>query len=120
MKNTSFFRANDSGVAMTVVLIILVLLVTLSGAVMTLSYNQKKVVSSAGGKRAVGYYRAKAGVVDAFWRIRTNTGTDFTVGANTANYSLDVDGDGTNDTTITIGARSGVTGLRAISSVGNY
>ena len=99
---------------MAVVTVIIVMLGILTGFITQLSYNQKKISDAASGRRAKLYYLAQAGAVEASWRIRVNrttaltnngTGTSFTDdGYNPAPYSIDVDGDGTMDTTIDIDA----------------
>ena len=62
----------ERGVALTVVMVFTVILALLAATLLNLSYNKTKLVDSVGVKRAQTYYRAQAGVVDAFWRIRVN------------------------------------------------
>ena len=113
-------KPNSKGEALTVVLIVVILLAIISATLMTLGYNQRKLQKSAGSGQAAAYYRTRGGVVEAFWRIRSNYQDNYTVAGTTKNYSLDVDGDGTNDTTINIGARDAIqAGLRQITASSN-
>ena len=96
--------------AMPIAIIMIVLLTLLSGYLLQLGYNQKKLMVVASGKRAKTYYRATAGAVEAEWRIRVNRTTGlapagtFTNDAYDPNpYNIDVDADGTDDCTINIG-----------------
>ena len=116
-------RPSDKGVVLTVVIVIIIVLASLTLYVTTLTYNQKKLADSAGGRRSKVYYRAQAGVIDANWRIRTNYTAGIPVGNFRTNpnysptYSIDVDGDGTNDCQVTIGAVD-ASGKRPITSQG--
>lgn len=119
------FKKSESGAALTIAIITLVALTGVAGYAMTQAYHQKKLVDTTSGKRIIAYYRAQAGVVHACWRIRTNYTTglspagSFLTDAYDPNpYSIDVDGDSVNDTTIDIGPVNGATGLRTISSRG--
>jgi len=110
---------NDKGIAMTFVIIIIIILAFLATLVTVLGYNQRKLSDSAGGRRAAIYYRAQAGVIEASWRIRENIGGSFTTDTyDPAPYSIDVDGDGTDDCDINIGPANAVTKQRSIVSTG--
>ncbi len=127
---------SKSGIALTVVIIILAILAMMAGYILSLGYNRRRVVDAASGTRAKIYYRAQAGVHDATVRIRKNyaftapgnvgpmltdigsVGADFSnPGYNPAAYTIDVDGDGTQDTRIDIGVVNG-SGQRPIVSTG--
>jgi hypothetical protein len=91
--------------ALTVVIIVLMMLVLLGGYILTLAYNHYRLQQSVGGQRMAAYYRARAGVVDAQWRIRRDPGGLFAAGGpayNPSAYSLDIDDDGVNDVTVDI------------------
>ena len=114
------FLPNDSkGVALTVAIMVIIMLALLAGFVANFSYNQRKLLDSASGKRIKIYYLAQAGVVDAVWRIRSNYTTGIPgapAGGFVSNpawdpavYSIDANGDGTNDTNIDIGPVTSVT-----------
>ena len=104
---------------MTIVIIVIVIMAFLATLITTLGYNQRKLSDSAGGRRAKIYYQAQAGVIEARWRIRENIGGNFTTDAyDPAPYSIDVDGDGTNDCDIDIGPANPVTKQRAIVATG--
>lgn len=117
---------NPKGVALTLVIVIMIMLGLIAGVVTSLGISQKKLMDAASGRRAKIYYRAQGGVINADWRIRT----DYTTGLSPAGtftndaydpgpYSLDVDGDGTNDTTVDIGAVTNVaTKARPVYSCG--
>ncbi len=127
---------NKKGIALTVVMIVLGILVMMAGYIFSLGYNRKKITDAASGTRAKISYRAQAGVYDATTRIRKNypflspgsvnpMGTDpGSVGADFSNpgfdpaaYTIDVDGNGTMDARINIGAVNG-SGQRPIDSIG--
>lgn len=109
------------------VVIVLIMLALLTGYIASLGYNQRRVTDAASGRRAKILYRAKAGAVDAAWRIRANwfggalnPPNDFTTDAwDPPVYLLDVDGDGTNDTSVDIGpVTNALTKQRSIASTG--
>ena len=111
------------GVALTVVLVVAVLLTLISGFVLMLGYNKRRLTLT-GGRKAQIYFHAKAGMVDAMWRIRTNytnglapAGSFTTPAYNPNAYSLDTDGNGTMDVTVDIGS-VGANGVRTIQSNG--
>jgi len=112
--------------ALTVVIIIIIMLGLLATYVTQLGYNQRRLSDTAGGRRAKIYYRAQAGLVDANWRIRTNytaslspVGSFLVDGYDPGAYQLDVDGDGTNDTSVDIGpVTNAATRQRSILSTG--
>ncbi len=115
---------DNKGVAMTIVMIILMVLAIMAGYILNFGYNRKRIVDAASGTRAKVYYRAQAGVHDAAVRIRKN----YTVGLLPAGsflnpaydpnaYNIDVDGNGSMDTTINIGAVN-AQGQRTIDSTG--
>ena len=56
----------------------------------TMAYQQTKLVDDVGVKHTQNYYRAQAGLVDAFWRIRTNRTLDgWTGNFNDPNFSVE-------------------------------
>jgi Tfp pilus assembly protein PilX len=120
-------RQNLKGFALTMVIIILVLLALLATYITSISYNQRRFLDRNSSKRMKIFYCAKAGVVDANWRIRTNYTAGLLPAAGSfandvydpAPYNLDVDGDGTVDTTVDIGpVTNAATKERAINSTG--
>ena len=113
------FIKNSKGVALTIVLIVATLLALISGFITMLGYNQRRLAISSGGQQVRVYYHAKAGMVDAFWRIRSNfpAGKNYANAAETDDYWLDTNADAANDVHVTIGARAG-NGLRLITSIG--
>ena len=117
---------NSKGVALTVVVIVLIMVALLTGYVASLGYNQRRVTDAASGRRAKIFYRAKAGAVDAAWRIRVNyfptqipPNSFLTDAWDPPAYTLDVDGDGTADTSVDIGpVTNPATRQRAVLSTG--
>ena len=65
---------NFKGEALTVVMMVLVMLAVVSATVMSLGYNQRRLQQTAGGGKIIAYYNARAGVVDAFWRLQHKKG----------------------------------------------
>ncbi len=111
------------GFALTAVMIVIVMLTLLSGFVTILSYNQRKLVDATGGHRMKLFYMAKAGVADATMRIHTNyragltpPGSFMTDAYNPSAYKLDVDLNGTNETSVDIGPANPATKRRTIIS----
>ncbi len=117
----------QSGLALTLVMVILMLLAATGGYVINLSYNQKRFLDSTSGNRIKAYYWAQAGIVNANTRIGENYtggllgggGTNFNEPSyDPAPYALDMDGDGVNDVTVDIGTKDASTGLRPIVATG--
>ena len=131
-------RGQESGVALTIVIIILIMLALLGVFVTNLGYNQKRLTDVSSGQRIRLYYNAQAGIINANWRIRTDqtTATATMTAMNpavpnfsgnpayTGNYTLN---DGTIHALVTIGAvgaagPGGVPaarpGVRPVTSVG--
>ena len=114
----------SKGMALTVAVVTLIILALVAAFAANFGYNQKKMVDTSSRVRDTRLYRAQGGVVHANWRIRVNN----TAGLNPAGsflndaydpdaYLLDVDGDGTSDTKINIGAVTNAgTKQRAIDS----
>lgn len=100
-------RGRQEGMILTVVVIVLTMITLLGGFVLNLAYNQYRLSGELGIKRAVAQARARAGIVDAQWRIRTDPDGLFTANGPTydpAAYTLDTDADGTDDVTVDITA----------------
>ena len=82
------------------VMMVLVMLAAVSSTLMSLGYNQRKLAAKGGSAGIVAYYQARAGIVDAFWRLQTNVGPNgeanyFTTGAGSTavtNYSKTISG----------------------------
>lgn len=64
---------NEKGVALLVVITFATVISLIAAYVLRLSYNQARQVDAVSIRRTMNNYRAQAGVVDAMWRIRTNT-----------------------------------------------
>jgi Tfp pilus assembly protein PilX len=110
---------------MTIVIIVIIVLGLLAAYVTQLGYNQSRLSSTSGARRAKMLYLAKAGVVEASWRIRENYTVGLTPGSflvdgyDPAAYSIDVNGDGTNDCSINIGpVTNAATKQRQIQATG--
>ena len=104
-------KLNSTGIALTLVIMIVIMVSVLAAAAMTLGYNQKRLSDATVSNRTQGFYYAQAGIVDAQWRIRNNalknkagvdvitgdvgsTGSDFTTASfNPKAYCLDLDSD---------------------------
>ena len=109
---------DSKGVALVVVIIIFTMLALMASFAMNLGYNQRRLSHVGTGTKVVNYYRAQAGVVDAYWRIRTNQGGIYTPPAfDPPAYFLDVDNNAVNDTTVDIGPVN-AQGRRPILSTG--
>ena len=110
----------SKGFVITIVVIMVFAILAAGIAVLALGYNQKRLVDQVGAGQIRGYYRARAGIVNARWRIRTNNngagGYEYNV--NPPAYSLDLDGDSVNDVTVDIGTENLATGLRDIVVTG--
>lgn len=74
------------------VLVVLILIALAASHVMTLSQNQHRLLNSLTKSKMQNYYKARAGVIDANWRIRTNQGGSFTTAAyDPAPYYINLD-----------------------------
>lgn len=118
---------NNSGVAMSVVIVSILLLSVLAAAALTFGFHQRKLAESASGTRTQNFYLARSGSIDADERLRTDNGLTYAADPdcdNTARdpdcdpepYNLDVDGDGTPDVVVDISATDSGTGLRTVNS----
>ncbi len=130
-------HTNQKGVALLVAIMFATLLALVAGYALKFSYNQTRQVDAVGIKRTGVYFRAQAGVVDAMWRIRTDTippgsvsGSHFTTQAfDPPAYYIDIDSDtatAAQDTSSTSTASEvkvdigpvNASGLRSIDSTG--
>ena len=114
--------SGQKGVALTAVVIILIMLGVLSAIALNLAYNQRRLVNNSGAGQTVAYYRARGGLVDAYWRLQNNVGPppDNTPGfwgpAVQAAYNLDIDGNGADDTGVTVGLPAVGTNVRSVTT----
>ena len=118
------FSKNPNGEALTVVMMVLVMLATVSATLMSLGYNQRRLRKSVGAAgQIVAFYHARAGIVDAIYRLRNSVGPGreanyFNAGQpgyGGANYSKTIDGV---PFKVTIGAID-ANGLRKITAADN-
>lgn len=85
--------------------------------VMNMAYQRARLVDMVGVQHSSNYYRAQGGLVDAFWRLRTNTaplggpGT-FATAANTYRYWINLD-----DNTVSAALVTGAADVRDNSDV---
>ena len=125
----------QGGFALTMVIVLITVLLSLSAAALGVSYNFKQIADASSGARIESHYRAQAGITDAQWRIRTNTLNDI-VGLVppaggfgdrdfTVSYYLDIDanppaasvpGIASADCLVTIGAVSDNYGTRVVQA----
>ncbi|HTL69850.1 MAG TPA: hypothetical protein VL404_01020 [Candidatus Eisenbacteria bacterium] len=97
----------ERGMVMTVAILAVTMIALLAAYVLTVAYNHRRLAQSVGGVRMRAAMYAQAGVVDAQWRLRTDPGGTFAAGGTAYDppaYSLDVNGDGTNDVSVDISA----------------
>jgi hypothetical protein len=110
-------KMGQKGIALTIAILMIICSSILAGYALQAGWNMRRIQVSSGSKRDRTYWYAKAGVVNARWRIRTNVGGQFTNPAfDPAAYTLDVNGDAVNDVSVDIGPV--VNGLRQIDSTG--
>ena len=126
-------RPNDSGIALTLTIIVMLLLTALAGYALTASMHQGRLRKQTTLVRNKAYYWAQGGVVEAYARTRTRYMTlpgggplggtvsgggpaDLTNPNFDPNpYCLDVDpNDPGNEVQVDIGPADAVTGLRPI------
>ena len=125
-----FDGKRQAGFAMGVVMVTMLILALVSGYLASIGASQRRLMGSVSGKRTAVYYRAHAGVVHGHWRIRAgweaagtgftacNPAGDFSNPAYTCDYSLDVNGDGTMDTSVRIEAETNATKQRRVIATG--
>lgn len=123
---------NQEGIALIAVVFLLAALALILGYSMNFAQNQRRLLNSLTKERMQNYYKAQSGVVDANWRIRTNTllegwgGAGFTdANFNPPAYYIDLETDAVtsaqtdaSDVKVDIGPVNGATGLRTIESTG--
>lgn len=125
----------QSGIALTIAIIFILAVVSMIGVTMNQIYDFKVATAPLIKSRIMSYYNAQSGVVDAQWRIRTNTITGWTVPAgkdftdptwNPPIYYLDIDTNpptfstsqqATSDVSVDIGLPD-PDGIRGITLVG--
>jgi Tfp pilus assembly protein PilX len=123
------------GIAMTAAIMTIMILAILAAVVLNLALNQARLAGAPVQGRTRAFFRAQAGLVDAKERIRIGScpackgacascdtacaTCPYELDATTANYTLDVEGDAVQDTTVTISARNTTTKLRTITSNGS-
>lgn len=131
MKTTLGRLENKKGAVLFIAILFSLLIATIMIYVISVAYQRTRLVDNVGAKRTRNYYRAQAGLVDAFWRLRTNTsppagGTtiNFNVATATAIYYIDMAGNTvtqnqtpTSTIRVDIGARR-ADGLRPVSATG--
>ncbi len=109
-----------TGLALTLVILIIFMVTLVSAAALSLGYNQRLLAKKAVGSRTRAYYYAKAGLVDALELLRKDPGGNFTdPDFDPAPYTLDIDADGNADVTIDISAEDPSTRRRTIQSTGS-
>lgn len=110
---------NRKGVALIVVIVMIIMLMVIAAVILNLAYNFRRLVYGVSTQRTASYYFSQAGIVDAEYKLRNDLGTGGPYSTNplytTAPYSIDVDGDGVNDVTVSIGAAD-VNGTRQINA----
>lgn len=129
---------NEKGVALLVVITFATVIALIAAYVLRFSYNQARQVDAVSIRHTMINYRAQAGVIDAFWRIRTNpippipgapAGSSFTTATyDPPPYFIDIDTDtvtagqdAASDVRIDIGsmnATGDAIGLRPVVSTG--
>lgn len=130
MKN---FQFSQKGSSLAVVLLFVFFMTLISAYILQYMYNQKRLSDQASGKRLIPYYRAKAGVVDAQWRIRSNAASEIGVPTGNFNdkdfdppaYYIDLDSNmihlskqAVDDVRVDIGPVDARTGVREIQATG--
>ena len=107
------------GLALSVVILIALMVMTIAGAALSLGYNLRLLAKKSVSGRTAAFYYAKAGMVDAFELIRKDATGEFADPAfNPPAYEIDVNGDGTADAAVDISARSVTTRRRTIQVTG--
>lgn len=124
--------SDQRGFAMGVVMVTMLIMMLIAGYVANINTSQRRLITATSGKRIASYYRAQAGIVHAFWRVRSNhTSADisgrfsacaaagnFGTPAFVCDYTLDVDGDGTRETAVHIGPEQNATRQRQVTATG--
>jgi len=125
-------RRHEKGAMLFVALLFCLMISSLMVYLLNLAYQRTRLVDTVGIKRTRNYYRAQAGMVDAFWRIRVDRrlagwASGFSDPTFTATYYLDTEGDAVSTTKtatstvqVTVGAQnrtpgSALYGLRPVS-----
>ena len=70
------YRHPESGIALTLVLIAVIVISILASYALVIGFNHRTVMNTHVKNRTQAYYSAQAGVVDANWRIRNSPATN--------------------------------------------
>ncbi len=83
------FLKNKKGAVLFVVLLFSLLIASIMAYIAHMVYQRTRLLDAVGVKRTRNYYRAQAGLVDAYWRLRTNHAPPGLPGNfNDANFSV--------------------------------
>ena len=135
MKRFSGGFRREKGAVLFAVLLFSLVMTSVMVYITNMVYQRSRLVDAVGVKRTKTYFRAQAGLVDAFWRIRTNRAVpglsgNFSDPNFSAEYYIDIDSGSvtsartaTSAVKVTIGPRNQTAGnpqygLRAVSAVG--
>lgn len=135
MKRLPRCFGNKKGAVLFVVLLFSLVMTSIMVYITNMAYQRTRLVDAVGIKRTKTYFRAQAGLVDAFWRIRTNHAVPGAAGNFSdpnfaAEYYIDIDSGSvtaartaTSAVKVTIGPRNQTVGnplygLRPVSAVG--
>ncbi len=112
--------SNERGAILFIAIIFSLVVTSVMVFTMNMAYQRTRLVNTVGIERTEFYYHAQAGLVDAFWRLRTSTlppgapADLFANPARSATYFMDIDGNG-----ISAAVVAGVSDIRVdISAVG--
>lgn len=125
----------ETGAVLFVVLLFSLVMASVMVYITRMVYQRTRLVDAVGIKRTKTYFRAQAGLVDAFWRIRTNHAVPGATGNFndpnfSAEYYIDIDSGvvtstrtATSAVKVTIGPKNQTVGnpqygLRPVSAVG--
>lgn len=125
-------KLDQKGAALGLVVVFTILIVFIGAYVLSAGYNQTNQINAVGIQRTKIYFRAQAGVVDALWRIRTDTippgssGSFATDSFDPPAYYIDIDLNaatsskttGVSDVMVDIGPKDASSGLRTIAATG--
>lgn len=78
---------DQKGLALTAAIVLLFMFVILASVTLNAAYNKSRLMQHVDGKRIEAYYAAKAGIVDAHWRLMANYVEDISPDPDNYNFN---------------------------------
>ncbi len=80
---------SQKGIALTIAIIFIIATMGIIALLLNMSFDYRSLSDRVSSTKLKAFYAAQAGIVDAYWRIRTNTTSDWGGGLSFANSGWD-------------------------------